>query len=549
MFDWAIIGNALSNFHFIRPWWLLLLTLVVVGWWYARKVNDPTASWQNIIAPHLLKAMLVRRGTQRWFNPLSASLIVVALAVIILAGPSWERRPSPFTEDHAVLVIGLDLSETMKQQDIQPSRLERGKQKVMDLMDLRGGARTGLIVYSGSAHTVIPLTNDPDVIRNFLAALTVDMMPVRGKFPEKVIPLASRMFDDSMLPGTLLLISDGVGSDSITSFSEYFSTVQHQFLVLGVGKEEVVAVDEELAAQLDTNYFPLQTQQLQQLADAGGGYYQPLTIGKEDVQRINRRIKNHLLSVDDSDRPWVDVGYFLLFPLALIFLLWFRKGWTLHWCLALVALGGLSGTGQVQAQSHQFMDLWLTPDQQGRYYFEQGNYDIAQQRFVDPAWKGIAYYYDENFTAAVEMFTRIESVDGLFNLANAWAQSQNYVYAVQTYDRLLEIQPDHPSAIKNRAFVQAIIDEINLMSESQQAEPGEDSTEMGDDQPLRAEGAERKDMNQPKEIEQFTADQLLADEKIEQMWLKQIQRDPSQFLSVKFAMQYEREHASDKLQN
>jgi Ca-activated chloride channel family protein len=480
--------------------------------------------------------MLVRGGRSHWFNPISAGTALMLLGIIALAGPSWQRQPSPFVEDTAALVVVLDLSGSMSQKDIQPSRVERAKQKIEDLLALRGGAPTGLIVYAGSAHSVIPLTNDADIVRNFLASVVPKMMPREGKFAEKALPIADRMLLDSAAAGaavgTILLVTDGVGPATQEAFADYFAGNQHLLLVLGVG----LGADDEGISE-DT--IPMQRDALIQLARAGNGYYQALSIDDSDMRRINGRINNHLLNVDDSDRPWVDFGYYLTFPLALLFLLWFRKGWTLHWCLAAVLVFGVGHSPGAQAAGTRFMDLWLTDDQQGRYYFERGDYARAAQRFQDTAWRGVAFYLDENFTAAAETFAQIDTPDGLFNLANAWAQSQNYVYAVRTYDRLLELQPDHASAQKNRAIVQAIIDEINRMSESQSGEPGEQSKELGDE-PLRAEGAEKEEWGKQEE-EQLSAEQILGNESIRDAWLRQIQQDPAVFLSTKFLMQLEQE--------
>ena len=63
-------------------------------------------------------------------------------------------------EDTAPLVIAIDLSQTMDAIDIAPSRLERVKLKVRDLLALRAGARTAIVAYAGSAHIVLPLTDD-----------------------------------------------------------------------------------------------------------------------------------------------------------------------------------------------------------------------------------------------------------------------------------------------------------------------------------------------------------------------------------------------------
>ncbi|MBV1929781.1 MAG: VWA domain-containing protein [Gammaproteobacteria bacterium] len=549
---------SLSEFHFLRPWWLLALIPLISSMLYLKGLNDPVSQWNKTIAPHILEALIVKAGQDRWVNPVNVAMLAIVIAIIALAGPSWQRAPSPFFEDEAVLVIGLDLSNTMNQSDIQPTRLERAKQKIKDLMALRGGAPTGLVVYAGSAHSVIPLTNDPDILYTFLSAVSSEMMPKPGKFPETILPLVDQLLKDSAVPGSVLLIGDGISPNSIAQFADYFDSVSHQLLVLGVGSEQAALAATD---RFDGAHLALQSAELKALATAAGGHYQQLSIDKSDVGRINRRVNHHLTIVDDGTRPWLDAGYYLLYPFALIFLVMFRRGWTLHWCWVLVLIGTMQTPPLMAAQTtqsvtapgssqsslwHWFMDLWLTPDQQGRYYFQQGDYELAAQHFRDSTWKGLAFYYDENFTAAVELFTQVETVDGLFNLANAQAQGQNYILAITAYDELLTRQPDHPGAVKNRAHVQKIIDEINLLSASQKAEQGEASQELGD-APQRADGADEMSL-QKRQVKQLSAEQILTDQRMHDMWMRQIQQDPSRFLSSKFQMQFSRAQQSSKAQ-
>ena len=103
--------------------------------------------------------------------------------------------------------------------------------------------------------------------------------------------------------------------------------------------------------------------------------------------------------------------------------------------------------------------------------------------------------------------------------------------------------PTYQAAAKNQALLQEIIDAINRMSESQ-ADEGAASKELGEDDPQRADGAERETM-QAQIVEQFSAEQILQDQKINDMWMRSVQRDPSNFLAVKFAMQLEREQNGD----
>jgi Ca-activated chloride channel family protein len=535
--------GQLAYFHFLRPWWLLALIPFIWTLRYLWKARNPLSKWRGVIAPHLLQVILVRHGRASWFNPVSVSLPVIVLGIIALAGPTWKQQPSPFAEDVAALVIALDVSSSMQQADIQPSRLERAKQKVQDLLALRPGGRVGLIVYSGTAHSVIPLTNDPDVVNNFLNAIVTEMMPRKGKFPEKALPIAAQMLRDSPVPGTLLMIGDGVSPETSKDFSRYFSSQNHQLLILGVGRDSVLTGDD------DTASMPLESSALQNLADNSAGYYQPLTLDKEDVENLDRRINDYFVVVDDGSRPWVDAGYYLLYPIALIILLWFRTGWTLHWCIPLIMVSSLVVSPRAMAGdsfvddwdlASRFMSLWLTPDQQGRYYLEKGDYKIAATRFENIAWRGIAYYRDANFKAAEEMFSRIESEEGYFNLANALAHQREYILAVKTYNKVLKLNPEHRSALKNRIKLQGIIDEINLLSASQKAEESDSSKELGDDDPQTADGAERQDFVK-REVKQLTAEEVLLDEQINDLWMRQVQKDPSRFLSVKFHMQLQRQ--------
>ena len=544
MFDWLSINiGQFSHFHFLRPWWLLAFIPLLLSLRHLWSANNFVGKWRKIIAPELLDAMLVHSGRSRWFNPVSVAMVVVTLGVVALAGPTWKQQASPFAEDVAALVIALDVSSSMKQQDVQPSRLDRAKQKVQDLLKMRPGGRVGLVVYAGSAHSVIPLTNDPDVVNNFLGAIEPEMMPRKGKFPEKALLVAQKMLGDTPVPGTVLVIGDGISPQTRADFKDFFSSHEHQLLVFGIGSTLPNASEEGVR---DDVLIPLEHSALKKLAHDNKGYYQSMTLDTTDVSRLNRRIDSRMVIDEDGSRPWVDSGYYLVYLIALSMLLWFRKGWTLRWSIVLVVLTGMSvprpsmANDAVESESwvltRYFMDLWLSQDQQGRYYLQQGEYQKAAAHFENITWRGIAYYRAENFKAAAEMFSRIETVNGYFNLANAWAHSRNYIYAVQAYNQVLELEPSHAGALKNRDKIQQIIDEIKLLSESQQTEAGDSAKALGEGDPLTADGAEDQEFN-PQVVEQLSAEDILLDEKLNDLWMRQVQKNPARFLSIKFQMQ------------
>ncbi|MEH6558585.1 MAG: VWA domain-containing protein [Oceanicoccus sp.] len=330
MSSWSYYWDSLQYFHFLRPFWLLgvlpFIALVV----FQLKQQDLMDQWQQVIADHLLPSMIVPREQNSWRGPLGIMTLLSILLAVALAGPSWEKRPSPFSEDNAALVIALDLSESMDQADIQPSRLQRAKQKIMDLLDKRGDSYTGLIAFAGTAHTVIPLSNDRQVISHFLDAISTQMMPRPGKSPEAVLPVTDRLLKDLAMPATLLVISDGATENSVAAFEQFFQRSPHQLLVWGIGMTQQ-QLDQQAVDGYSVTTVALQESILQQLASVGRGFYQPMTVDKADVELIYRRVDNYFLMADDDSRPWVDAGYWLVFPLMLLYILWFRKGWTIQW--------------------------------------------------------------------------------------------------------------------------------------------------------------------------------------------------------------------------
>ena len=450
------LGEMMENFHFIRPAWGLLLlpplTALVMQWRQGRRDD----AWDEIIAPHLLAALRLRQFRYRLFSPVNVAAALMVLMTFIAMGPSWRQQPSPLARDEAALIVLLDTSGSMQARDIQPSRLVRARQKIADLLALRGGSRTALVVYAGSAHTVLDLTDDADILRQYLAAIDPDIMPRTGKFAEYALPMVDRIIGDSTAPTTVLLMTDGASTATAGAFSDWFDSRPHQLLVLGVGTEDPGG-----------NAAPLETRALKELAGDSGGRFLEITVDDRDMRTVARLVEAHYVITEDSSVPWLDSGYWLVFPCLALFILWFRRGWTLQWCLAGCLLLGQSP--QASAQEHWFADLWLTADQQGRLLLERGDYTGAATRFRDPFWKGLAHYYAEEFDLAAEYFSRIDSPAARFNQANALAHGEHYLRAVAIYDELLEDEPGHRPAAHNRQVVQELIDAINAMSESQAA--------------------------------------------------------------------------------
>jgi Ca-activated chloride channel family protein len=186
----------------------------------------------------------------------------------------------------------------------------------------------------------------------------------------------------------------------------------------------------------------------------------------------------------------------------------------------------------------QFTDLWLTRDQQGQILFQLGHYQQASSTFKSTQWQAFSSYGAEQYKNAATLYSQFNDIEHQVAKANALAHGREYIKARNLYQQILTLSPQNTAASTNIVIVQAIIDEVNRLSASQKAEDGEAIKELGDE-PQTGDGAEREEAPKEQEIEQLTAAQLLLDPSLNDMWLRQVQKNPANFLTRKFYMQQE----------
>ncbi len=315
--------NELALFHFLRPAWLLLLLPVAVLIWSILRRHDPVHAWRKVIAPELLDHLLIRDATKQGrFPPTHVLALTWLLGIFALAGPSWEKEVSPFSEDQAALFIVLKVTAEMLAEDIQPSRLQRSVQKIGDLLALRPGGKTGLIAYAGSAHLVMPLTSDTAIIREFAAELVPAVMPVPGDEPVKAIELANRHLKNSGLPGSIVLISDYIDpgqQERLAEARKAGGAEVHVFAMAG-GPEVVPPPGSPPAPALDRPA-------MKAAADAAGGDLILPSADDRDVKQLNAKIERSIARAPAQEgERWKDGGYLFLPFLMLLALFFFRPG-------------------------------------------------------------------------------------------------------------------------------------------------------------------------------------------------------------------------------
>lgn len=303
----------MDDFHFIRPLWLLLSApalLIAYGLW---QLQDHTAEWRQVIDQHLLEHLIVGESARSRLRPIHLLLATWLICTIALAGPSWRQEASPFADDEAGLIILLKVSESMLATDVQPTRLERAKHKISDLLELRVGSSTGLIVYSGSAHLVMPLTRDDRIISTMIEDLTPDLMPEDGDALTEALQLAEQVLLKSGVPGSALVIADSVATFQADALLTTDITLPTQFLSMRPPNATVDSGLQSAASRLEAPVVRL-------------------TVDPDDVEQVVNSARTNIQSVTEGGEGtrWLDAGYMLLPLLALLALMWSRKGWLLR---------------------------------------------------------------------------------------------------------------------------------------------------------------------------------------------------------------------------
>ena len=329
--------SGFDLFHFIRPLWLMSIPVIGLAWWLARRREARTTSIGDLVAPHLRDALTVNRSDHARIRPVNGVAITAVLIAIAAAGPTWSKQQSPWFAETAPLVVAIEVSDSMRANDLLPTRLDRARFKVLDLVAARTGSRTAIIAYAGSAHIVVPPTTDVDVIKPLLESLDPAVMPLGGAVATAVLPVAERLLGDDAAIGTVLFVNDGFDAADVSLFADYASrqgAPAIAALVVGTDDGGVALMPDgspvmaQSGGRIDTG---IDASVLRRLSREANVPVVRAGTGDDDIRRLLRTIESNLRQADDPNAQWKDEGWLFLWPAALLSLLWFRRGWTMQW--------------------------------------------------------------------------------------------------------------------------------------------------------------------------------------------------------------------------
>lgn len=477
-----------SDFHFIRPWWLLALLPAAAMLVLLLKNRVARGNWSDVCDAELMPFILQTLPSPQRRSYLLAAAAATVVCIVALAGPTWQRLPSPAFRNDSALVIALDLSKSMNATDTKPSRLSKARYKIADILQLRKDGQTALLVYGGDAFIVTPLTTDITTINSQLEALTTNIMPSPGSNTQLAIDKSTELLRQAGLTkGHILLVTDS-NADNAAVAGDYqlsvlaLGTTAGAPIPAGGGGFVKDAAGNIVIAKLDSAG-------LSELAAAGHGLYQTVTANDDDIKHLSalfnraepgssREQSDLLLEQWDDKGPWLAL---LLLPWAA---LRFRKG-----VLSLLLLSALPLPRE--AQAFDWQSLWQTPDQRAQRAFEGQQFDQAAAQFNDPNWRAAAQFRAGQYEQAAETLKDAQTADGHYNRGNALAKAGQLQEALEAYKQALKLDPNHSDAKFNKELVE------KQQQEQKQQQQGKDqqSSDQQDQQQDQQQNPSKSDQS------------------------------------------------------
>lgn len=543
-----------EDFHFLRNDYvwegIAVLVLISIGLLFHKEPN----AWKKHISKHL-QPYVIQKGTTWKTSLIRLSVIFMfCIGFIAYLGPTWNKINGPTKKIKSQFVIALDLSKSMLTKDVSPTRLERAKFKIHDLLEANPRAETNLMVFSGSTHVAIPFTTDYKIILDQLDGLMPKMMPVSGTAFNGLFNKMDSLFIDNKAQGKILLITDDLEDLSIERVSVFLQQNNVKLYIYPFATQS--------GGNIPTfkKHSALDLNKLNSLAQMDAIDILEFTLDDSDVKDLAKTISDELVfedKPDDKEENWKDNGYWLIFPLAFLLLFSFRKGWTLNLIIIFISFSSCSNENTEKITDLKFKDLWYTKAYQAQQEFDKQNYLTAAVQFEDPMHKGTAYYKAGDYLSAQTAFEQDTTVSGIYNLGLTYAKLGQLNKSQEMFEKVLQKDPSNQNANSNLQQIIKAIDEISALkpenadlnddkpnAKNEQNDSPEDLSGGGQEATKKDMEKERKEETtetgerKGKEMEDLPDDFKVGEGELpKNVLMRKVDDDPSLFLRKKFRYQ------------
>lgn len=188
----------------------------------------------------IIKRLSPERSIFKPFLKLGVLLLALIALVFGLVNPKIGTKVETVKREGIDIVFAMDVSKSMLCEDVAPSRLEKSKQIVSQIINQLGSDRIGIVAYAGSAFPVLPITTDYSVAKMFLQSMGPGMVSSQGTSLDEAIKLSGTYFDDkSKTSKLMIMISDGEDhSEGAEAAAEEAKKLGMKIVTIGLGTEK-----------------------------------------------------------------------------------------------------------------------------------------------------------------------------------------------------------------------------------------------------------------------------------------------------------------------
>jgi Ca-activated chloride channel family protein len=469
-------------------------------------------------------------------------LLIVGVSLLLtgLLRPRWGFHWEEIKRKGVDLLVAIDVSESMLAEDIKPSRLERAKREVTDLVNMLRGDRVGLIAFAGAAFLECPLTLDYGAFKIFLDYLDTELIPVQGTALGEAMQTAIRSFPtDRRASKALILITDG--EDHLGEAETAAQAAKEKgirIFTIGIGSEDGAPIPRRGGAgdfkkdrkgQLVMSRLHETT--LQKISLTTGGSYVRSVSGDMDLKKIYEEEIREKMEAGElkstKKRHWEERFQWFLFGSILLFVLeailpdrrrlptkgTVRTGapfWKPAFWVSLVSLGLICSAPRLAEAESVYAKM-----RRAETSYEQEAYDEALKDFLDAQVErpedtllkyniGNTQYRIRNFSEAEEAFWGVASSGdpelrqrALYNLGNCAYRQGKLEDAVAYYRQALDLDPEDEDARFNLEFVREEIK--RRLSEANEREKQEEQEQMPEGQTCQNPQARQEPGDEDKE--------------------------------------------------
>ena len=495
------MDTLIKNFHFSDPAYLWFLLAIPLFWFFVFKNNiilNSHSYLKKFIDEHLLKELLkTNTASNSGYKFLILFSLIWVLLIIALASPRWKFSEQKTYSTNSNLVILLDLSAHMKVRDIAPSRINKAKQIVADILQESQGLNISVTAFAKIPHIIIPLTSDIKTIANILPYIDTDLPHIEGSDLSLAIKEVATLFPNNSSVNHILLLSSGnlenytIGNSTKDILDKKNIKINTILVATKNGAPLIDQKGEFKKNQLgDIIISKAQNEILEQIANNFGGKYfsavNNLEISGDFLAAISAK-KSVNLGNSNNNKIWQEEYYWLV-AFAMILLFFLRRNFIL-------ILPFLFLIDQSQA------NIFLNQNQKAKKLFDQGKFKQSSQLFSNSYNAGVAKFRDNNFAGAEAEFqkTADHDINARYNLGNSLFKQHKYVQAKETYQKVLAENSNHQNAKYNLKITEEI-----LKQQSKNNKSAENSNQKQKNQSHNQQ--QQKEKNQQKQNHQDKKD-------------------------------------------